>query len=817
MNTASPPTSPSDPRTLCAQGVEVWAPVPGTPYEASNLGRVRNPKTGRIVGTCRLKNGYFSLPGLLVQRAILAAFDGPQPPSIVARHGNDDRGDNRLTNLSWGTRAENAADTARAGRARTRTGDTVAPLDAERVEKVFARLLTGEITQQEAAGLLQRSSAWVSYQLRSRKVVRTVVRDTVDEEEARRLAEQGIEVWVRALGSHGLEVSNLGRVRNASTGKVYSLRPERRSGYIKVMDAGHLHRLVLTSFSAEPFPGAIVRHHPDPDRTNCALHNLCWGTYADNAHDTVSHGRSLRGEQHPRAVLTDAQVEEGLRLFVARGWTTEQLSDFLGGIGQGNASDIVTGASWAHVSRPDGLSSRRGRVGGTHHLSHLDDATVVAGLALAAQQGWGAVRLGRHLGVSTPTASQILTGKTWKHLPRPSRAPSLSSPDAGPLLSRLVARVEHLAQEAGEGRYRLPDDTYPVVTREELILATREAGREAVETSLLPAVFAFFRAHVAQHGWFYPTCPDTLGDTLAAVSRAGGASDTLSSKTHAGTGYLHGRFRSFWDVDAGPARAFAKDNLLRNVLRYRLGLNNSKDYTYTLSSGEVVSTRETFDINVKNVRRGFVVQRQTASFFKPSTACAIYRRWIVGTDAPTVWDASCGFGARLLGFAAAFPKGNYIGNEPASRTHEDVTSLAEDLVREEHLGAANIVRAGSEVVAAFAEKTLDLVFTSPPYFDLERYYDEPGQCWRDYPTLALWRENYLLPTLSAAHAGLKDDALLVLNVDEARRAVVVEAAQETGFWIVTEQTLLLGSDHFARKRDVPKDARGEPVLVFAKV
>ena len=142
MNTADPATRmPTDPRTLCEQGVEVWAPVPDSPYEASNLGQVRNPKTGRIVGTCRLKSGYFSLPGLLVHRAVLAAFDGPQPPSIVARHKDDDRGNNRLTNLSWGTRAENAADTTRAGRARTRTGDTVAPLDAETVDEVFTRLL----------------------------------------------------------------------------------------------------------------------------------------------------------------------------------------------------------------------------------------------------------------------------------------------------------------------------------------------------------------------------------------------------------------------------------------------------------------------------------------------------------------------------------------------------------------------------------------------------------------------------------------------------------------------------------------------------
>lgn len=73
----------TDPRLLALQNIEVWEPVPGTSYEASNLGRLRNPKTGNFVGTCLLKNGYLSLPGMLSHRAILAAFDGPQPPGSL--------------------------------------------------------------------------------------------------------------------------------------------------------------------------------------------------------------------------------------------------------------------------------------------------------------------------------------------------------------------------------------------------------------------------------------------------------------------------------------------------------------------------------------------------------------------------------------------------------------------------------------------------------------------------------------------------------------------------------------------------------------
>jgi len=388
-------------------------------------------------------------------------------------------------------------------------------------------------------------------------------------------------------------------------------------------------------------------------------------------------------------------------------------------------------------------------------------------------------------------------------------------------LSSLVSRVRSYADAAQRGAFRLSDDDHAIITREELILVTRAEGAAAVERDLFPAVFDFFRAHVQRWGWFYPTSDSTLADAVREVRVTGMSDEALSSRSRAGTSLLHARFKSFWNVDGGPVRAFAKDNLLRNVLRYRLGLNNSKDYTYKLSSGEVVTTRETFDINIKNVRRGFVVQRASASFFKPAAAFHVFRRWVSpeAGASPRVWDPSCGFGARLLGFAAAFPQGTYIGNEPATQTWEDDNLLATDLQQTGLLAAFSILRAGSEKATAFEPESLDLVFTSPPYFDLERYYDEPGQCWRDYPSEESWYENYLLPTFAAAFVGLKPGAHAVFNTDEKRRALVMRAAEEVGFVFIEEESLKLGSDHFARKRGAKAgeaDGRGEPIFVFRR-
>jgi hypothetical protein len=50
-----------------------------------------------------------------VHRAVLLAFIGPPPEGCEARHLNGDAFDNRIENLAWGTKSENARDRLRHG------------------------------------------------------------------------------------------------------------------------------------------------------------------------------------------------------------------------------------------------------------------------------------------------------------------------------------------------------------------------------------------------------------------------------------------------------------------------------------------------------------------------------------------------------------------------------------------------------------------------------------------------------------------------------------------------------------------------------
>ena len=103
---------------------EAWRAVPGYyPYEASDIGRIRNTKTGRVLkssppvydGYCRV--GLSTMDNSTVKdvhRIIALAFLGEPPIDqqgihYFVNHKNGIKTDNRLTNLEYATSGENTA------------------------------------------------------------------------------------------------------------------------------------------------------------------------------------------------------------------------------------------------------------------------------------------------------------------------------------------------------------------------------------------------------------------------------------------------------------------------------------------------------------------------------------------------------------------------------------------------------------------------------------------------------------------------------------------------------------------------------------
>jgi hypothetical protein len=370
-----------------------------------------------------------------------------------------------------------------------------------------------------------------------------------------------------------------------------------------------------------------------------------------------------------------------------------------------------------------------------------------------------------------------------------------------------------------EGTFKI-DEILPVLSREMLIrqnetdLFSDAPGRDYTLETTLPDIRDLFKAHVSYWGWFYPAVDmSELEGVKNALNKASvSASDLTVCNNTVGSKWLKSYIKSYWDVDGGPMKSFSDDKRLNAVLKYRLGLNGSKLYDYTLSDGHALSCKETFDINLKNVRFGFVVQRNCVSWFRPSTAASVYRHYLSDIQAPAVWDPSIGFSARLLGFASAFPNGTYIGTDPAKSQCDDATHLGNEFKNV----TVDIRQQGSENVI-LQNESLDFVFTSPPYFDKEAYLDEPGQCWRDYPSIDEWTKKYLSKTLANAFNALKHDRYAVINVSGDLAELVITSALSVGFEHNQEKNLYLKltRDHFHKKNDY-NDIRSEPFLAFYK-
>jgi hypothetical protein len=76
--------------------------------------------------------------------------------------------------------------------------------------------------------------------------------------------------------------------------------------------AKSIHRLVAEAFLPAPPESTYIVRHLDGDSQNNCVDNLAWGTQSENARDRFRHGKQTgaRGESHPQARLTTAQVKE---------------------------------------------------------------------------------------------------------------------------------------------------------------------------------------------------------------------------------------------------------------------------------------------------------------------------------------------------------------------------------------------------------------------------------------------------------------------------------------------------------------------------
>jgi len=159
------------------------------------------------------------------------------------------------------------------------------------------------------------------------------------------------------------------------------------------------------------------------------------------------------------------------------------------------------------------------------------------------------------------------------------------------------------------------------------------------------------------------------------------------------------------------------------------------------------------------------------SNFRPSAACAIYNRY----KPKTVYDMSAGFGGRLLGAYISNDVNRYIGVEPSGDTWRGLMAFFLDLLRTGLKDFdAHLYPTGSEDFRLKSTASVDMCFTSPPYFNTEKYSYEPTQSWIKFPEYGSWLNGYWKETLIGCKSLLRPSGILAFNVANIKSVPTLE-------------------------------------------
>jgi hypothetical protein len=221
---------------------------------------------------------------------------------------------------------------------------------------------------------------------------------------------------------------------------------------------------------------------------------------------------------------------------------------------------------------------------------------------------------------------------------------------------------------------------------------------------------------------------------------------------------------------------------------------------------------------------------QAVSNFRPTAAAAIYDRWLPAEGGVT-WDMSMGWGGRLLGAVACSKVKKYIGCDPATETFAGLTAMDADIKRllPERQLETQLLMVGSETKEmhdALPQGGVDLCFTSPPYFDCEKYTYEKTQSWVKYQrdnqkeTRDAWLTEFMGATLDNCDYALKSGGILAINIADVNSYGGMEAdflhfAQWKGWEFIGESKLSLSRMMGTRNKHTGTH-KFEPIFVFRK-
>lgn len=149
--------------------------------------------------------------------------------------------------------------------------------------------------------------------------------------------------------------------------------------------------------------------------------------------------------------------------------------------------------------------------------------------------------------------------------------------------------------------------------------------------------------------------------------------------------------------------------------------------------------------------------------FPPYIARDIYKRYC--SDGDKILNPCGGWGGRLIGLASCMWENiEYWETEPSTKTYNGLVKLKEFLNLNDNYKQFNVPFEKLKIPKEY----FDFVFTSPPYFDTERYSEEETQSYVGKESYEEWRDDFLYVMLDKIVYGMKINSSCLLNIGKNR-------------------------------------------------
>jgi len=170
-------------------------------------------------------------------------------------------------------------------------------------------------------------------------------------------------------------------------------------------------------------------------------------------------------------------------------------------------------------------------------------------------------------------------------------------------------------------------------------------------------------------------------------------------------------------------------------------------------------------VGKKELRTMIGLRKYICAQFKPNVAKMFYDM----NEAKTVLDFSMGWGDRLAGAFSSETVEHYVGLDPRKENHPYYeqqrdfytkhTSFFENPTKTDFYCSP-----AEDFDYSEYENYFDLVFTSPPYFSVERYSHDDTQSWVRYKNIDVWNEHFLHKALGKIIPTVKKGGKIAVNI-----------------------------------------------------